>query len=444
MILNRIMKSRPCIKVILIIVIVFFSVNRSNAFSVLTHEALIDASWEKYLKPLLKDKYPASTEEQLKQARSYAYGGALIADMGYFPFGSTYYTNLAHYVRSGDFVSNLLSESQNINEYAFALGSLSHYMADKYGHSMATNMVVPMLYPKIRKKFGDVVTYEDDHISHSRTELSFDVLQVAKGNYITQSYHDFIGFNVAKPVLERAFIKTYGEDIHTLFTDLDLTISTFRWAVRSLLPGLARTAWAMKKDEIKKSDSTATARRFHYRMTRKNYFQEFGKKREKLGFGARAVAFLIKVMPKVGPFKVFKFKNPGPGGEKLFIKSFDTMLVHYGEAVNSLHTRSLNLADIDYDTGRNTTMGEYELADETYSQLVLSMADQKFVYLTQPLQQNILSFFNNEHRSAFIQKEPDKWKKTIFAVDMMKTVKPVPVDSLKLQKSPPLSATQGN
>ncbi len=416
----------------------------AKAFSVLTHEALIDASWEKQIKPLLKDKFPGSTEDQLKMARSYAYGGSLIADMGYFPFGNVYYTNLAHYVRSGDFVNNLINESQNINEYAFALGALSHYMADKYGHSMATNRVVPMLYPKIKQKFGDVVTYEDDHTSHSRTELSFDVLQVAKGNYITQSYHDFIGFNVAKPVLERAFIKTYGVDIKSVFTDLDLTISTFRWAVRSLLPGLTRTAWALKKSDIKKADSTATAERFHYRMTRKNYNQEFGKKREKVGFGARFVAFIFKILPKVGPLKVFKYQSPGPEGEKLFIKAFDTMQVHYAEILTTLHSKSITLADIDYDTGKNTSMGEYELADQTYSQLVLNLQDKKFEYLTLPLQQNILSFYNNEHTSAYMQKEPDKWKKTIEAVDMIKTVKPVPIDSLKLQKSPPVAAAPSN
>jgi hypothetical protein len=418
--------------------------HRSKAFSVLTHEALIDACWEKSLKPLLKDKYPGTTDDQLKLARSYAYGGSLIADMGYFPFGSTYYTNLAHYVRSGDFVANMLTEAENINEYAFALGALSHYMADKYGHSMATNRVVPMLYPKIKKKFGDVVTYEDDHISHSRTELSFDVLQIAKGNYITQTYHDFIGFNVAKPVLERAFLKTYGEDINTVFSNLDLTISTFRWAVRSLLPGLARTAWALKKNDIKKTDSTATARRFHYRMTRKNYFQEFGKKREKLGFGARFVAFFFKIVPKVGPFKVFKYQNPGAEGEKLFIKSFDTMQVHYTDILTTLHSKNITLADIDYDTGQTTRMGEYELADQTYSELMLNLEDKKFVYLTQPLQQNLLSFYNNEHHSEFMQKDPEKWKKTILAVDMMKTMKPVPLDSLKLQKFTSSVTTVGN
>jgi len=417
---------------VLITALGLFSPTPSKAFSVLTHEALIDASWDKVIAPLLKEKFPSTTPDQLKQAHSYAYGGCLIADMGYFPFGNVYYTNLAHYVRSGDFVDALIAESQNVNEYAFALGALSHYMADKYGHSMATNLVVPMLYPKIKKKFGDVVTYEDDHISHSRTELSFDVLQVAQGNYATQTYHDFIGFNVAKPVLERAFLKTYGEDINNVFPDIDLTISTFRWSVKTLLPGLTRTAWALKKNEIRKNDSTATARKFRYKIKKRKYEQEFGAKREKLSFKAEAFALFIKIMPKIGPFKVFKYQDPGPEGEKLFIKAFDTILVHYATVINNLHNNKANLADIDYDTGKQTTMGEYELADQTYSDLVLKLQDNKYIYLTPPLKQNILTFFNNPHSSAFEKKYPDKWTKTIQAVDEIKIAMPVAMDNQKV------------
>src|SRR5665213_3133226 len=196
----------------LIIFIFFTSLSplSTKAYSVLTHEALVDASWDKSILPLLKHKYPVATDQELKTAHAYAYGGCLIADMGYFPFGNVYFTDLAHYVRSGDFVEALLSESENLDEYAFALGSLCHYMADKYGHSIATNHVVPIIYPEDRQKFGSVVTYEQDHIAHSRVEISFDVLQTARGNYATAAYHDFIGFEVAKPVLERAFLKTYG------------------------------------------------------------------------------------------------------------------------------------------------------------------------------------------------------------------------------------------
>lgn len=403
----------------------------SKGYAVLAHEALIDACWDKYLQPLLKKQYPSSTDTDLKMAHSYAYGGALIADMGYYPFGSTYYTNLAHYVRSGDFVMALLNESETVNEYAFALGALSHYMADKYGHSLATNITVPDVYPKLKQKFGDVVTYGEDHISHSRIEFAFDVLQTARGNYAPMAYHDFIGFNVARPVLERAFLRTYGEDINDVFGDLSLSISTFRWTVKNLFPGLAKTAWSLKKDDIKKTNPTATARRFRYKMHRKEYFTEFGKEYEKPGFKAGVFAFIIKILPKIGPLKALKFKTPGAEGEKLFIASFDTILVHYEGALTQLNNRHVTLPDIDFDTGKPTIMGEYDLTDETYSDLVLKLQNKKFDHLSAPLKQNILTFYSTADTLAYARKQPEVWKKTYVALQQMKAAPVIKTDTVK-------------
>jgi len=283
------------------VLLLFFCPTSLKAYSVLTHEAVIDASWEKAILPLLKEKYPLATDSDLRVAHSYAYGGCMLADMGYFPFGSKYFTNLAHYVRTGDFVMNLISESQNLNEYAFAIGALCHYMADKYGHSIATNHVVPLLYKKVEKAYGNDVTYEENPLDHSRVEISFDVLQIARGNYASTAYHDFIGFNVAKPVLERAFLKTYGEDINVVFSDFDLAISTFRWSVRSLLPTLTHSAWILKKDEIKKLNPSANSRSFHYKMRRRDYYLEFGKKREKPDLANGFWHFLYRYCPKLAP-----------------------------------------------------------------------------------------------------------------------------------------------
>ncbi|MDB5011246.1 MAG: hypothetical protein JWQ06_2035, partial [Mucilaginibacter sp.] len=342
----------------------------SKAYSVLAHEAIIDASWDKSILPLLKLKYPRAPADSLKKARSYAYGGSLIADMGYFPFGNPYFTNLVHYVRSGDFVTALLVESQNLNEYAFALGALSHYMTDKYGHALATNKAVPMVYPKMKQKFGNVVTYDDDNISHKRMEFAFDVLQTARGNYVRQSYHDFIGFNVARPVLERAFIKTYGQDINDVFESLTLTIASFRWSVKGLLPALTKTAWAIKSQDLIKTDPSLTSEKFHYRMKRQDYIKEFGSTREKPGLPAEVLSLIIRLVPKIGPARSLKFKDPGPEGEKLFVKGFDTTLFHYAEALNRLkQQKTVAFKDIDFDTGKITEPGEYALADKTYSNL---------------------------------------------------------------------------
>jgi len=195
---------------ILFVLLISFLPFSVAAFGVLTHEAIVDASWDASIVPLLKKKYPVSTADDLKEAHAYAYGGAVAPDMGYYPFGSAMFTNLVHYVRSGDMVDALLKDATNINEYAFALGFLSHYEADNFGHPMATNRSVPLLYPKLRKKFGNVITYADNRIAHMRMEFGFDVLEIAKGNYVSQAYRDFIGFKVDTAVLSKAFFETYG------------------------------------------------------------------------------------------------------------------------------------------------------------------------------------------------------------------------------------------
>jgi len=378
-------------------------------------------------------RYPTATDSELVVAHSYAYGGCLTADMGYSPFGSKYFTNLAHYVCTGDFVSALLSEAQNLNEYAYAIGALSHYMADKYGHSIATNHVVPLVYHRLEKKYGKVVTYDQNEIAHSRTELSFDVLQVARGNYVTQSYHDFIGFNIAKPVLERAFIKVYGQDLNDVFGDFDLAVGTFRWAVKSLMPSVTRAAWVLKRDSIKSMTPSATAKSFHYKIRRRDYELEFGKKRQKINFHDRALAFFISILPKVGPLKVFKFKDPGPEGERLFIQSFNAVLLNYSTAIKQLNNGTLVLPNINFDTGAPTQFGDYPLADVTYDQLLIKLQDNKFDDMTVKLKTNIVAFYNNQDTTTLSKEDPD-WKKSFAVLRNVKQANTVPTDSLKNKK----------
>ena len=153
------------------------------AYSVLTHEAVIDSAWDDALKPLLLSRFPNATAGQLREAHAYAYGGTIIQDMGYYPSGSHLFSDLTHYVKSGDFIANLINQATNLDEYAFALGALAHFAGDDLGHSIAVNPSVPLLYPKLARKYGPVMTYEDDPTAHLRTEFAFDVLQVARGYY---------------------------------------------------------------------------------------------------------------------------------------------------------------------------------------------------------------------------------------------------------------------
>jgi hypothetical protein len=343
--------------------------------------------------------------------------------MGYFPFGSALYSNLVHYVRSGDFIKALIDEASDVNEYAFALGFLSHYNADKYGHALATNICAPMLYPKVKRKFGSVVTYEEDPTSHARTEFGFDVLQVARGNYESQAYRDFIGFQVSKPALEKAFLKTYGLHIDDVFGSYSMAIGTFRWTVRSLLPTLTKAAWKSKRKEIRQLNPGITSRQFNYRMNRKTYYQSFGREREKAGFGASVVAFVIRVLPKVGPLKKLRFVIPKQDVEKLFIQSFDTVNYHLAKDIQGLIAKNLQLKNIDFDTGKPTGRGEYDLADESHATLLLKLSDKKFETVNAALKENLLQFFSQQDPGKSQKKEGNA--KLDSAVVALKVFQPV-------------------
>jgi hypothetical protein len=389
---------RSFFKIILVIVIIVFNSHSCKAYSVLTHEAIIDANWDHVLLPLLKTKFPAASAGELKTAHAYAYGGAVVPDMGYYPFGSKLFTNLLHYVRSGDFVETVLSEAENLNEYAFALGVLCHYSADNYGHKLGVNVCVPIIYPKMKKKFGDVVTYDKNHISHLRTEFAFDVLQTARGNYSSEAYHDFIGFEVAKPLLQRAFFKTYGLDVNDLFGDFSRTVGTFRWIVKSFFPTITKTAWSARSYEIRKTLPNATSRSFIYRMHRKNYRHEF--ENEKPRFFVQVLSAFIELLPKIGPLRVLKFKVPEADAEKFFIKSFDTTVSHYSDNVAQLQNGNIKLSNINFDTGEKTAPTEYELADKSYAEWLLKLQDKNFETTSPAIKQNILNFYGDNEAAS--------------------------------------------
>jgi hypothetical protein len=186
---------------ILGITTILLGVQASPAYSVLTHEQIVDMLWKDRIEPMLRRHFPQATDDDLRKAHAYAYGGSLVQDMGYYPFGSRFFSDLVHYVRSGDFVVALIQDSSGLNEYAFALGALAHYVSDNTGHP-TINHVVAIEFPKLRKKFGEEVTYGDDPKAHIRTEFGFDMVQVAKNRYTSDRYHDFIGFEVAQPLLD--------------------------------------------------------------------------------------------------------------------------------------------------------------------------------------------------------------------------------------------------
>ena len=362
-------------------------------YSVLTHEAIIDSLWPDTLRPLLMARFPGSTTQQLNMAHGYAYGGCIIQDLGYYPFGSHFFSDLTHYVRSANFVQALVEESQNLNEYAFALGAVAHYGADVEGHSIAVNRAVPVLYPRLRKKFGSVVTYGDDRASHLKTEFGFDVLQVARGHYAPDAYHEFIGFEVSKDVLDRAFQKTYGLKLKDVFRTLDLSLGSYRFSVSRLLPAATGAAWNLKKNEILQQQPKITRREFRYNLSRSSFEHEWGATYQRPGFAARIIAFLFRIFPNFGPFKALTFRVPTPQTERMFEDSFDASIRRDHESFDEISKRSFRIPNRDLDTGKPVSPGEYALTDKTYDALLRIIAKKKFDGVDSELREDILGFY---------------------------------------------------
>jgi len=341
----------------------------AGAYSVLAHEANVDALWETGIRPLLHQRFPRATVAQLAAARAYAYGGSVIQDLGYYPFGNQFFSNLAHYVRSGDFVEALIRDAHDLNEYAFAIGALAHYTADNTGHPEAVNRAVPLMFPKLKNRYGPRVTYEDSPASHVRTEFSFDIVQVAGGRYRSRAYRDFIGFEVAKPVLERAFLDTYGLKIDDVFDNEDLAIASYRHAIADVIPQITRAAWRDKREEIAKRLPGVDRKAFVYSLSRQEYEREFGADYQKPGFFMRIVVLMYRVLPKIGPLKPLAFKAPTPEAERMFVASVADTRRRYAEALAAVREGRLHLANTNFDTGRPTKAGEYTLADKTRQDL---------------------------------------------------------------------------
>lgn len=393
------------------------------AYSVLTHEAIIDSLWPDTIIPLLKQRFPEATDADILEAHKYTYGGSIIQDMGYYPFGSKFFTDLVHYVRSADFIGALLQQSADLNEYAFALGALAHYASDNSAHAIATNLAVPMLFPKLRRKFGATVTYDESPSAHLKTEFGFDVIQVARGNFAPQSYHDFIGFDVSKDVLERAFYQTYSVSLSEIFSNLDLAISTYRRTVSVIIPKMTRVAWQNKKDEIRQAVPGVTQRQFLYNISRASFEKEWGKDYKKPGFCARFFGFLLRIMPKFGPFKTLDFQIPTPETERMFMRSFDVTLTRYRELAKEVHAGTLTLPNKNLDTGELTQAGEYALADKTYARLLEKLQKRHFTNVDFSLRENILTFYSAPAKWT----EPRKKKERAKVVQALEELRNLPL-----------------
>ncbi len=420
-----------------IVLVVLMGSGGVFAYSVLTHEEIVDLMWTSEIRPLLLERFPELTEDQLHEAHAYAYGGSVIQDLGYYPFSNKDFSNLAHYVRTGDFVLELLAESQDADEYAFALGALSHYIADIDGHP-AVNEAVALRYPKLRAKYGNSVRYAQDTSAHLKTEFGFDTLQVAKNRYAPQQYHDFIGFQVSKPLLERVFPVVYGLELKDVLPHEDLTIGSYRFFASRMIPQMTQVALKMHKKDLMRERPDFAKRKFLYRLSRADYEREWGKTYTKPGIGTRILAALLRFMPKIGPFKGLGFNNPTPQTEDLYIKSINTTTDSYRTLLEEVRAGKLVLPDCNLDDGNTTKEGEYSLADETYASLLAKLSAGKFDHTSPQLRDNILAFYSDPALPIETKKDASRWQGVLSDLTQLKSA-PLPAP-MPIPAPPPAAA----
>jgi hypothetical protein len=372
--------------------------------------------WSAEIRPLLLQRYPGLSEEQITEAHAYAYGGAVIQDLGYYPFGSVEFSDLVHYVRSGDFVRELLLESQDVDEYAFALGALSHYVSDIAGHP-AVNQAVAIEYPRLRAKYGKSVRYAQDKTAHLKTEFGFDTVQVAKNRYASQQYHDFVGFLVSKSLLERVFPVVYGMQLKDVLTHEDLAVGSYRFAISRMIPEMTQVALQTHRKELVHETPNFTKRKFLYRLSRSDYEKRWGKDYKKPGVGTRILSTLLRYMPKVGPFKGLAFNNPTAQTEDLYFKSINTTVDQYRDFLEQVRNDKLVLSNCDLDTGLRTEGAEYSLTDETYAKWLVQLSDRKFDLTSPELRDNILQFYSDAGAAIETKKDPVRWHSVLTSLD---------------------------
>ena len=416
---------RLSLRVVVLLLVVLMGSGVLLAYSVLTHEEIVDLLWTTEIRPLLLKRFPDLSEDQLKEAHAYAYGGAVIQDLGYYPFGRAEFSNLVHYVRSGDFVRELRLESQDANEYAFALGALSHYASDIAGHP-AVNLAVGAHYPKLRAKYGNSVKYAQDKTAHLKTEFGFDMVQVAKNRYASEHYHDFIGFKVSKPLLERVFPVVYGVELKDVLPHVDLAIGSYRFCISRLIPEMTQVALRTHKKDMAGEMPTAAKRKFLYRLSRSDYEKEWGKDYQKPGFGIRFLSTLLHYFPKVGPFKAMAFNNPTPQTEELYFKSINTSVDQYRAFLEQIGADILLVPNRDLDDGNGTKAGEYSLTDDTYAKLLAELSERKFELTSTDLRANILNFYSDLSAPLETKKDAAGWQSLLTHLDQLRSVTLVP------------------
>ncbi len=385
-----------------------------QAYSFLTHYDMIDVAWSGSIRPLLLARFPTATDAQLRAARSYAYGGATIQDMGYYPFGHQFFSNLTHYVRSGAFIDNLLRDSQTVNEYAFAIGALAHYVGDTDGHRYATNPSTPIEFPSLGKKYGPIVTYDQAPDAHVRTEFAYDVEQLSQNRFAPAGYMQLVGFYVPRRQLERAFFETYGLPLRRVLGRPVPAIQSYRSSVKGLLPKVARAEVLIHHNDFPRSDDTPAFHQFVARQSQAAVDDRWGRFSRKPGFEVRVLAIVIRILPKIGPISRLAIRGPNVETNRWYIESMNRSTDSYEQLLRQLMKnprQPLNLPDRDLDTGNLVQPGSYRLTDKTYAELLTRLTAQPGRAVPVRLRQDISHYYADPNAPITTKKNAKAWKR---------------------------------
>jgi Zinc dependent phospholipase C len=394
-------------------------------YSVQSHQELIDLAWKQSIRPILLKHYPTLTEAQLQEAHAYAYGGCAIQDFGYYPFGNGFFSDLTHYVRSGDFVVSLLRNAHTADELAFAIGSLSHYIGDTVGHSVAVNLSVPVEFPKLKKKYGPNVNYAENPHAHVQTEFAFDINQLSKRRFAPYDYLKFVGLEVPRTLLRKAFFETYGLNLPDIIGSKETSIRIYRYGVRRFLPNIAAAETVLHKksfpDDTPSPDLDELAKDLR-QASADNNWEAY---RKNPGFGIHLYAGFIYILPKVGTLKMLAIKGPTEHTEDLYIKSVNRSIKSMRFVLTHFDTIERYLPNRDLDTGLVVKPGGYLLTDKTYATLLAMITKSPDKVVPNQLKHDLLGYYADPQAPIITKKDRKKWaqvQENLKTLEGMKTI----------------------
>lgn len=407
----------------------------ADAYSVQTHEELIDLAWKQSIAPLLRARFPGITLAQLQEAHAYAYGGSVIQDIGYYPFGNQFFSDLTHYVRSGDFVDALLRDATTPDELAFAVGALAHYMGDSIGHAEATNPSVAEQFPRLQQRYGPSVTYEENPHDHVRTEFAFDIDQISKRRMAPRRYLDHVGLNVSTDLLARAFYETYGLELNKILTVERTTVFGYRFSVRRFLPNIAYAETLLHRHSFSDDPPSQDLRVLEADLKLASQDNGWEAYRGKANPGTYLLAGTIFVLPKVGVLSELAIKGPNEDAESRYLKSVNNTIKALRAALLNLRTpppatgpkpvRQVDFPNRDLDTGQRARPGAYRLTDETYAKLVARLTANPKLEIPSGLKDDVLEYYADPNAPITTKRKPAKWEMLqaqLVTLKMMPTV----------------------